>query len=188
MPLDSTDQGNRNAFTSNWRFVEPSLTIGLVPRFITVGLCLIALACTISVAGCSKGASGNGLHIKSAATGEKDLAVKSAYAFAVTKSFTDATGKVTTAPSYRVYAANYDLDAANFALTLDKPLTSDDQVRVVFSLVGDQGGNDKTAAKPGTYLAKADKFMKVEDAVIVSRKGGADTKTWLERSTLTGDA
>jgi len=187
MPLDSTDQGNRNAFTSNWRFVEPSLTIGLVPRFITVGLCLIALACTISVAGCSKGASGNGLHIKSAATGEKDLAVKSAYAFAVTKSFTDATGKVTTAPSYRVYAANYDLDAAGFAMTLDKPLTSDDRLRVVFSLVGEQGGNAKTPLKVGTYSAKADKFMKVEDVGIVSRKGGAENKVWLDRSTLAGE-
>jgi hypothetical protein len=149
---------------------------------------LIALACTIFVAGCSSGnGGGNSLHVKSAATGEKDLAVKSAYAFAVTKSFTDTTGKVTTAPSYRVYAANYDLDAANFAMTLDKPLTSDDRLRVVFSLVGEQGGNAKTPLKAGTYSAKADKFMKVEDVGIVSRKGGAENKVWLDRSTLTGE-
>jgi hypothetical protein len=187
MPEERTDQGNRSEFTSNWRLIEPSLTVGPVPRLITVGLCLIALACTIFVAGCSKGAGGNGLHIKSAATGEKDLAVKSAYAFAVTKSFTDATGKVTTAPSYRVYAANYDLDAAGFAMTLDKPLTSDDRLRVVFSLVGGQGGNEKTPLKAATYSAKADKFMKVEDVGIVSRKGGADSKVWLDRGTLSGE-
>jgi hypothetical protein len=187
MPQDLADQVNRSALTSNWRLIEPSLTVGPVPRLITVGLCLIALACTIFVAGCSKGAGGNGLHVKSPATGEKDLAVKSAYAFAVTKSFTDANGKVTTAPSYRVYAANYDLDAANFAMTLDKPLTSDEHLRVVFSLVGEQGGIEKTPLKAGTYSAKADKFMKVEDVGIVSRKGGADSKVWLDRSTLTGN-
>ncbi len=73
-------------------------------------------------------------------------------------------------------------------MTLDKPLSADDQVRVVFNLVGDQGTNDKSPLKTGTYSAKADKFMKVEDVAIVSRKGGADLKTVLDRSTLSGDA
>jgi hypothetical protein len=149
----------------------------LVSSFLIIGLLL---------SGCSK-TGGSGMHVKSPATGEKDLAVKSGYAFAVTKTFTDTTGKVTTAPSYRTYAASYDLDAGNFAMTLDKPLTADDQLRVVFSLVGEQGGNDKTPPKAGTYSAKADKFMKVEDAAIVSRKGGPDSKVWLDRSTLSGE-
>jgi len=133
------------------------------------------------------GSGGGRMRVKSAATGEKDIAEKSGYAFAVTKSFTDISGKLSTAPSYRVYLANYDLDSAFFAQTLDKPFTSDDQIRVVFSLVGDQGGTEKTAARAGTYSAKADKFMKVEDAAIVARKGGADNKQSLDRSTLSGD-
>ena len=156
---------------------------GPFARRIIFTFCLVALA--LFVAGCSKG-GGNSLHVKSPATGEKDLPVKSAYAFAVTKSFTDTSNKITTAAAYRVYAANYDLDAANFAMTLDKPLTSDDQVRVEFSLIGDQGTDDKAPPKAGTYSAKADKFMKVETVGIVSRKGGADNKVWLDRSTLTG--
>ena len=155
-------------------------------RQIIFASCLIALA--LFVGGCGKGAGGGSMQLKSPATGDKDMPVKSGYAFAVTKTFTDTANKISTAPSYRVYAANYDLDAGNFAMTLDKSLTSDEQVRVVFSLVGDQGGNEKTAAKAGTYEAKADKFMKVEDVVIVSRKGGADNKGWLDRSTLTGEA
>jgi hypothetical protein len=157
---------------------------GPFARRIIFTLCLVALA--LFVGGCSKGAGGNSLHVKSPATGEKDLPVKSSYAFAVTKSFTDTSNKITTAAAYRVYAANYDLDAANFAMTLDKPLTSDDQVRVEFSLIGDQGTDDKAPPKAGTYSAKADKFMKVETVGIVSRKGGADNKVWLDRSTLTG--
>ncbi|HSQ23722.1 MAG TPA: hypothetical protein VLN44_04920 [Pyrinomonadaceae bacterium] len=150
-------------------------------------LYLFIIALSLSLAGCSKGAGGNSLHLKSAATGEKDFAIKSSYAFAVTKTFTDTAGKITTAPSYRTYVASYDLDAGNFAMTLDKPLTSEDQLRVVFSLVGEQGGNEKTPPKAGTYAAKADKFMKVEDVAIVSRKGAADNKVWLDRSTLSGE-
>jgi hypothetical protein len=147
----------------------------------------VALTCALFFAGCGKGAGANSLHVKSTATGEKDVPIKSSYAYAVTKSFTDTSNKITTASAYRVDAANYDLDAANFAMTLDKPLTSDDQVRVEFSLIGDQGTDDKAPVKAGTYSAKADKFMKVETVGIVSRKGGADNKVWIDRSTLTGE-
>ena len=147
----------------------------------------IALIATFSIFGCGKMGGGNSMHVKSAATSDKDLPVKSSYAFAVTKSFTDINNKITTASAYNVYAANYDLDANNFAMTMDKPLTSEDQVRVVFSLIGDQGTNDKSPPKAGTYSAKADKFMKVESVSIVARKGGADVKSWLDRSMLSGE-
>jgi len=173
MPLNSS-----TAFASK----SPSLK----SRRIAFAFCLIALA-ALFLAGCGKGAGGNGLHVKSPATGEKNLAAKSGYSFAVTKTFTDTSNKITTAPSSRVYVANYDLDAGNFAMTLDKPLTSDEHLRVTFSLVGEQGENEKTPLKAGTYSAKADKFMRVEDVGIVSRKAGADSKVWLDRSTLTGE-
>jgi hypothetical protein len=156
------------------------------PRKLLLVFCLVALA--VLAAGCGKGSAGGSIKVNSTATGAKDLAPKSGYTFALTKTFTETANKVTTAPSYRVYAANYDLDGSNFAVTLDKPLTSDEQLRVVFSLVGEQGGNEKVAIKAGTYPAKADKYMKVEDVLIVSRKGGAESKTWLDRSTLSGEA
>lgn len=138
------------------------------------------------LAACSK-SGGNDLHVKSPAAGDKDLAVKSSYTFPVTKTFTDINQKITTAASYNVYAANYDLDAGNFGMTLDKPMTADDQVRVTFSLVGEEGTNEKSALKTGTYSAKADKHMKVETVGIVTRKGTADSKYWLDRSTLNGE-
>ena len=146
---------------------------------------LIALATFLG--GCSNSGGGNML-VKSPATGEKEMRRKSGYAFAVIKTFTDASGKMTAAASYRVYVATYDLDAGNFTMTLDKPLSADDQVRVVLSLVGAQGTNDKSQLKTGIYSAKADKFMKVEDVAVVSRKGGADNKALFDRSTLSGDA
>jgi hypothetical protein len=161
---------NRRRASSRVVFVLLLLSIGLV-------VC----------AGCGKGAGGNSVHIKSPATGEKDFAVKSSYAFAVTKSFTDINNKITTASAYNVYVANYDLDAGNFAMTLDKPLASDDQMRVMFSLIGEQGTNDKSPLKAGTYSAKADKYMRVETVGLVSRKGGPDTRVWFDRSTLSGE-
>jgi hypothetical protein len=140
----------------------------------------------LSFSACSKGSGGNSLHVKSPAAGEKDVAVKSGFAYAVTKSFTDINQKITTAVVYNVFTADYDLDSSNFGMTLEKPLTSEDQMRVVFSLVGEEGTKDPAALKTGTYSAKADKYMKVETVGIVTRKGSADTKTWFDRGTLTG--
>lgn len=150
-------------------------------------LILIAVSiAALSLSGCSKGGGGNSLHVKSPAAGEKDLAVKSSFAFAVTKSFTDINQKITTAVVYNVFTANYDLDATNFGMTLEKTMASEDQMRVVFSLVGEEGTKDPAPLKAGTYSAKADKHMKVETVGIVTRKGNADTKTWFDRSSLTG--
>jgi hypothetical protein len=139
------------------------------------------------IGGCTRTGSSNALQIKSTTTGQKGLAIKSGFAFPVTKSFSDVNGKITTASAYNVYLANYDLDAKNFAMTLDKPLTADDQVRVVFSLIGEEGTNDKSPIKAATYSAKAEKYDKAESTGIVGRKGGADVKSWLDRSMLTGD-
>ena len=149
--------------------------------------CLLFLfvLCTLTLSGCSKGGGGNSLHVKSPVSGEKDLAVKSAYTFAVTKSFTDINQKITTAVVYNVFTANYDLDSANFGMTLEKPMASEENMRVVFSLVGEEGTKDGPL-KAGTYSAKADKYMKVENVGIVTRKGSADTKTWFDRSSLSG--
>jgi len=142
-------------------------------------------ALAFALTGCGMG-GGNTLHVKSPA-GEKDVPIKSAFTFGVTKSFTDINNKITTAVSYQTFAANYDLDSSTFAMSMGKPLTADDQVRVEFSLVGDEGGNEKTAPKTGTYSAKADKYMKVESVGIVTRKGTADNKQWLDRGSMTGE-
>jgi hypothetical protein len=156
-------------------------------RFVNLALASLAISTLLTLGACGKSAGGNALHVKSTTTGEKDLAIKLGYAFAVTKSFTDINNKITTASAYNVYLANYDLDAKNFAMTLDKPLTADDQVRVFFSLIGDEGTNDKSTLKVATYSAKAEKYGKAESAGIVARKNGADVKSWLDRSMLTGE-
>lgn len=156
-------------------------------RFVKVAAPILAIATLVALGACGKGAGGNAVHVKSPVTGEKDLAIKSGYAFPVVKTFTDINSKITTASAYNVYLANYELEAKNFGATLDKPLTADDQVRVVFSLIGEEGTNDQSPVKATTYSAKADKYIKAESAGIVGRKNGADVKSWLDRSTLTGE-
>ena len=157
-----------------------------MPRHKTRFWLLIVTVSAQALSACSKGSGGNSLQVKSVGTGSKDVTVKSGYAFPVTKTFTDINQKITTAVSYYVYAADYELDAGNFAMTLDKPMTSEDQVRVVFNLVGEEGTKDPAAIKAGTYSAKADKHMKVENIAIVTRKGNADTKYVFERGAVNG--
>ena len=146
----------------------------------------LSITAVLLLSACSNQSGDNTLQIKSPGTGAKNEQVKSGYAYPITKSFTDPSGKLSTASNFRTYVANYDLNATNFALTLDRPLTAEDQVRVVFSLVGAEGTNDKSAVTAGTYSAKADKFMKVDDVSIVSKKGNQDSKQTLDRGGLTG--
>ena len=171
MPLCTTVRFSRRTFANN----RLSSLISII------------VLCAPFLAGCSKSGEGSHLHVKPAGGSEKEMPIKSSFAFPVTKSFTDVNQKITTAVSYNVYVANYDLDSGNFAMTLDKPMASEDQMRVVFSLVGEEGTNENSALKTGTYSAKADKYMKVETVGIVTRRGSADVKSWLDRSTLSGD-
>ena len=148
---------------------------------------LFVIAGTLILVGCSKGGGGNELHVKSAAAGDKDIATKSAFADPVTKTFTDINGKMTTAVVYNIHAANYDLDAGRFGASLNNPMPGDDSVRVMFSLVGEEGSKETSPLKAGTYSAKAEKYMKVETVGVVTRKGGTDIKNWFDRSTLNGE-
>jgi hypothetical protein len=148
---------------------------------------LSVFASTLTFVGCSQNGGGNGLHVKSAAAGERDVATRSAFADPVTKSFTDTSGKITTAVVYNIHAANYDLDGGRFGASLNNPMPADDSTRVMFSLVGEEGTQENSPLKAGTYSAKADKFMKVETVGIVTRKNGTEIKNWFDRSTLSGE-
>jgi hypothetical protein len=129
----------------------------------------------------------NDLSIRSPAVGQKNVAVKTAFADPVTKSFTDTSGKITTAFVYNIHAANYDLDGGRFGASLNNPMPADDSIRVMFSLVGEEGTKENSPLKTGTYSAKADKYMKVETVGIVTRKNGTEIKNWFDRSTLKGE-
>jgi len=152
--------------------------------------CLFLVATIVSaflLIGCANSSGGNELHVKSAAAGDKDVVTKTAFADPVTKTFTDINGKMTTAVVYNIHVANYDLDSGRFGASLNNPMPADDSMRVMFTLVGDEGTKEGSPLKTGTYSAKADKYMKVETVGIVTRKGGTEIKNWFDRSTLNGN-
>ena len=144
-----------------------------------------SLLLTIFLAGCA-GAGQPNLRVKVAGAGEREVPAKPGYTFAVTKTFTAIDGKMTTAPSYRVFVAGHDLDASGKGRTLAAPLSADGQLKLDFSLVGDEGGNDKTALQPGEYSAKADKFRKVEAVMVSTYGGGKESKVVFDRSATDG--
>ena len=150
-------------------------------------LLIVTIVCALLLPACSHSSGGNDLHMKSPAAGDRDVAIKSVFADPVTKSFTDTSGKMTTAVVYNIHAANYDLDGGRFGASLNNPMPADDSIRVMFSLVGEEGTKENSPLKTGTYSAKADKYMKVETVGIVSRKNGAEIKNWFDRSTLNGE-
>jgi len=153
----------------------------------TANFATLAIVCALPLFGCGNGSGRNDLHVKSAAAGNRDVATKSAFADPVTKSFTDTSGKITTAVVYNLHVANYDLDSGRFGASLNNPMPADDSIRVMFSLVGEEGTRENSPLKAGTYSAKADKYMKVETVGIVTRKNGSEIKNWFDRSTLNGE-
>jgi hypothetical protein len=150
-------------------------------------LAFASVAIALAVSGCGQTSGSNNLHVKSAAAGDKDVAIKTAFADPVTKSFTDTSNKVTTAVVYNIHAANYDLDGGRFGASLNNAMPADDSIRVMFSLVGEEGTKENAPLKTGTYSAKADKYMKVETVGIVTKKNGTEIKNWFDRSALNGE-
>jgi hypothetical protein len=72
-----------------------------------------------------------------------------------------------------IVVANYDLDTASLA-TMKKPLTSPDQMRVMFSLAGEDGTNTDTPFKVGTYNAAGDKINEMRSLSVTTQVDGKD--------------
>jgi hypothetical protein len=111
--------------------------------------------------------------------GGKDtsLAVKSSGSDKSVKTFTDKENKVTTATSFYAIAANYDMETTNVA-TMKKPLTAPEQARVMVQLIGEEGTDQKSDLKPGTYKADpAGKFMKVDSLSVITFADGKEVNT-----------
>jgi hypothetical protein len=156
---------------------------------------LLIIAVSILLVACSGGAGGGGgegakIDLK---TGGKDtsLEVRSSGVYKNVKTFTDKEKKVTTAASLYAFMANFEMDTTNMA-TMKKPLTAPDQVRLTLQLIGEEGTNQDSELKPGTY--KADpvaKYMKVDTVSFSTFADGKEVNTSLETmstgSKITGE-
>jgi hypothetical protein len=142
---------------------------------------LLIITCSLLFIACGGTDSGTGvgnakMDVK---IGGKDttLAVKSSGSDKGVKTFTDKEKNVTTATSFYAVMANYDMDTTNVA-SMKKPLTAPDQARIMLQLIGEQGTDQKSEFKAGTYKADpAGKFMKVDSLIVYTFADGKEVNT-----------
>jgi flagellar basal body rod protein FlgC len=141
-------------------------------------LLIIALSLLFAACGGGGGTGGGSAKMDIKAGGrDTGLAIKSSGTDKSVKTFTDKEGKVTTATSFYAIMANYDMDTANFA-SMKKTLTAPDQARVMLQLIGEEGTDQKSEFKPGTYKADpAGKFMKLDSLVVTTFADGKEVAT-----------
>lgn len=140
---------------------------------------LLVIALGLLFAACGGGGIGGRSAKMDIKAGGKNtgLAVKSSGTDKSVKTFTDKEGKVTTATSFYAIMANYDMDTTNVA-TMKKPLAAPDHARVMLQLIGEEGTDQKSEFKPGTYKADpAGKFMKLDSLVITTFADGKEVAT-----------
>jgi hypothetical protein len=86
--------------------------------------------------------------------------------------------------AHDIYLANYELDTTS-GVTMRKPLTAADQMRVELQLTGEDGTKTDSPFKVATYTARADKFNRVRSVIIVTFADGKETKTVFDTMGLT---
>ena len=89
--------------------------------------------------------------------------------------------------AHDIYLANYEMDTTS-PVTMRKPLTAPDQMRVELQLTGEDGTNPDSPFKIATYSAKADKINRVRSIIVVTFADGKETKTNFDTMGLTPKA
>lgn len=138
---------------------------------------IIILSLSIALLGACSGTGGSKVDIKIAGK-DMPLNIKSSGTYASTKTFTetkDGQSKITKASSNYIVLASYDLDTSAGMNSMNKPVKAADEIRVAFQLVGDEGTDDKSAIKAGSYTTKADKFGKVDYVTVAYFADGKES-------------
>lgn len=150
----------------------------------------ISAAMVIFAIGCG-GVGGGGSKVEIKVSGrEVPLAAKTSGTYKTVKTFTDIGGNITKATSFEVYLANYDMDPTS-PVTMRKPLSASDQVRLAIQLVGEEGTDQNAELKPGIYKADpTGKFMKLDSMTVSTFADGKEVntrfETMLSTSKITG--
>lgn len=128
---------------------------------------------------CGGGVGGASIAIKA---GGKDinLATKTSGTYKTVKTFTDINQNITKATAFDVYLANYEMDATS-PMTMRKPLTTPDQVRLSMQLIGAEGTDHNSEFKPGVYKADpTGKYMKLDSLSMTTFADGKEVNTRFE--------
>jgi hypothetical protein len=80
---------------------------------------------------------------------------------------------------HQIYLANYDMDTTS-PVTMRKPLTAPDQVRVELELTGEEGTKDASPFKVGTYSVSSDMLNRVRSIDVTTFVDGKEKRTSFE--------
>jgi hypothetical protein len=147
---------------------------------------LFLIACTAVFMACG-GAGGSKLDVNFGGTAVP-LEVRSSGVYPSTKTFSftkDGETTMTKAVSHYIALANFELETRG-PVTMGKPLTEDGNVRVVFQTVGEEGTDEKSLPKAGTYTAKCEKYNCVDYFQISRFTGGKEEKISFNMSSAEG--
>ncbi len=86
--------------------------------------------------------------------------------------------------SHSIYMANYDMDTSN-PMTMRKPLTSADQIRVGLELTGEEGTKENSPFKVGTYSVKSDMLNRVRMIEVATFVDGNEKRTTFDTMSST---
>lgn len=146
---------------------------------------LVAFAMVIMACG---GAGGSNIDVTFNGTAVP-LVVKSSGIYPSTKTFSmtaDGETTITKAVNHYVALANFELETRG-PVTMGKTLTEDGNVRVVFQMVGEEGTDEKTLPKAGTYPAKCEKYNCLDYFQISRFTSGKEEKISLTMSKAVGE-
>lgn len=115
------------------------------------------------------------------------VSVRSSGTYNTVKTFTDAQSKVSKASSNYIVLGNYDIDTSAGMNSMGKAVTAADQIRVSLQLVGQEGTDEKTGFKTGTFTTKAEKFDKVDYVNVAYFANGKESSNSFEIAKTTGE-
>lgn len=150
--------------------------------FLLIGALLMGAAC-------GAGSASNALTLNYPDGDNKNLEAKSGYFYPGTKTFTGISGPGSVAQStvWHIYIANLALDPSSGTRTLEAKLASEGDVKIAFTLTGEEGTGRDMALKIGSYSPQAKHFLKVENVSIRAFEGGKENRHIFSDSKMTGE-
>jgi hypothetical protein len=139
---------------------------------------LILILASLALAGCGAAGLATSASKLDVKAGGKDSTwnIKSGAVYYSAMAFTAPDKPAVKTSIHTIYLANFEMDTTGPAW-MNKPLTAPDQMRVDFSLTGEDGTNEKSPLKVGTYSAQGDKVNGVRTVRINTFADGKQTET-----------
>jgi major membrane immunogen (membrane-anchored lipoprotein) len=118
---------------------------------------------------------------------EQRVATVSAWAYHSTFTNTAAGGEISTSSSTSVVLANFELDTSQAFISINKrKIEKPEEVKVVFSFLGEKGTKEDTPIKAGDYPAEGEIFGRIRGISIFHFTDGKEKQTEFDEKAMKG--